>query len=304
VGATGVSKATVSEVLNFRRPPTWQTVKGFVRTCGAEDSLEAWKYAWSRATGEAESTWHFPDRAPITIVCARLPERLRQRMPYADPRNPDYDPSHTQADGEALLRLFGFLHAVNPASRIGIEVVDREAGTEPKIDYSHHLVLLGGVDWNSYLRTTLKWLKLSVRQQRRHEEAEYESYFEVGEGDQRTRFEPDLEWHPDEEFPLLREDVGLFHRERNPYHSNRTLTICNGIFAAGTYGAVRALTDSRFCDANEAALRTMFPGRQSFTILSRVMVANGEVVTPDWQDPGKLLYEWPNPGQLRSATAG
>jgi len=77
----------------------------------------------------------------------------------------------------------------------------------------------------------------------------------------------------------------------------RSVTICNGLFGRGTYGAVRALTDARFRDRNETYLRKRFPDQRSYSVLARVLIVNGETVTPDWSEPENRLHEWPEPGE-------
>ena len=54
----------------------------------------------------------------VTIVCAQLPDRLLERMPYTDPLDPDYIELYRYSDPDALLELFGHLRAANPASRV------------------------------------------------------------------------------------------------------------------------------------------------------------------------------------------
>jgi len=72
----------------------------------------------------------------------------------------------------------------------------------------------------------------------------------------------------------------------------RTVTICNGMYSSGSYGAVRALTDARFRDRNAAYLQDRFAGSESFCILSRVLVESGPALTPDWTVPENRLFEW------------
>ncbi len=61
---------------------------------------------------------------------------------------------------------------------------------------------------------------------------------------------------------------------------------------AGVYGAVRALTDARFRDRNAAYVQGRFAPEQTYSILSRVTVVRGEVVTPDWTIADNILHEW------------
>ena len=91
---------------------------------------------------------------------------------------------------------------------------------------------------------------------------------------------------------VLEEDVAHFYRSPNPFNQKRTVTMCNGVYSRGVLGAVRALTDVRFRDRNNAHVRSRFAGQQTFSILSRVQVLQGSVVTPDWTRPDQLLYEW------------
>jgi hypothetical protein len=91
----------------------------------------------------------------------------------------------------------------------------------------------------------------------------------------------------------LIEDVAHFFRAPNPLNEKRTITICNGMYQRGTLGAVRALTDVRFRDRNEAHLRERFAGQRTFSIVTRVEVILGAAVTPDWTSSDDLLHEWP-----------
>ena len=91
-------------------------------------------------------------------------------------------------------------------------------------------------------------------------------------------------------------DVGCIIRLRNPFKTDCTLTICNGIFSRGVYGAVRCLTDAKVRDKNEEYLAKRFPGRQ-FAILVRVPVVTNENVSPDLQNPALRLFEWSPPDE-------
>jgi hypothetical protein len=84
----------------------------------------------------------------------------------------------------------------------------------------------------------------------------------------------------------------MIYRGPSPYNIKRTVTLCNGMFGRGTYGAVRALTDLRFRDRNEGYLAGRFSSKE-FGVLSRVLIVNGEALTPDWTQPQNRLFEWP-----------
>ncbi|HCU49701.1 MAG TPA: hypothetical protein DGG94_07865 [Micromonosporaceae bacterium] len=230
--------------------------------------------------------WHFPDLRDVTIVPAELPTDLRRKNPYADPFNPDYVELYTYADIDALIELHGHIRAVNPTNQVNF----RTASTLTRDDYTTHLVLLGGVDWNVATRDLLYRLELPIRQVGRTDESEVGG-FQVGSGEDRRLFSPVLQNTDHGE--LLLEDVALFYRGPNPFNVKRTVTICNGMFGRGTYGAVRALTDAMFRDRNEAHIRHHFEDLDTFSILMRVPIVNRIVVTPDWTVPGTRLYEWP-----------
>src|SRR5207237_5875818 len=114
-------------------------------------------------------------------------------------------------------------------------------------DYTGHLVSLGGVDWNHATRSVLDLLQLPVAQVADWNSAEG-PYFEITEGGEKTRHRPVLD--RSHKKPLLREDVALFARAVNPFNRQCTVTICNGMYGSGSFGAVRALTDARFRDRN------------------------------------------------------
>jgi hypothetical protein len=92
---------------------------------------------------------------------------------------------------------------------------------------------------------------------------------------------------------ILREDVALFARAVSPFNKERTVTICNGMYGRGTYGVVRALTDARFRDRNSDYLRSRFGDSETYCILTRVPIVDGETLTPDWTTGDYTLFEWP-----------
>jgi hypothetical protein len=236
----------------------------------------------------AGSHWRFLPDQDITIVCSALPQEYLDSMPYTDPNAPDYVELYRFADLDALLELFGHLRAANPFSNIRVRTPDEVKGD----DYTSHLVLLGGVDWNTITKELLYRVDIPVRQLARESEA-VPGGFLVGVGEDEQLFSPVLRKMGDTE--LLEEDVAHFFRAPSPLNDKRTITICNGSFQRGTYGAVRALTDARFRDRNENYLRTRFAGENTFSIISRAKVFLGDLVTPDWTSAEDLLHEWPVP---------
>jgi hypothetical protein len=91
---------------------------------------------------------------------------------------------------------------------------------------------------------------------------------------------------------VLMEDVALFVRAANPTNRDTTVTICNGMYGNGTYGAVRALTDARFRERNSIYVREHFEGNAEFCILTRVTIVENLGMTPDWTVAENVLFEW------------
>jgi transcriptional regulator with XRE-family HTH domain len=234
----------------------------------------------------AASLWHFPSDQNVTIVGSELPEELRQSVPYTDPDSPDHVEMYRYADLDVLFELYGHLRSVNPASRVTI----RTASELTYDDYTTHLILLGGVDWNMVTAELQQRVELPVRQEGRDQESEVGG-FEVIERSERHVFHPVLRQVEGKD--VLVEDVAHFYRGPSPFNAKRTVTICNGQYQRGTFGAVRALTDPRFRDRNEEYVRSRFSGAKSFSLLFRVLVVNGKVVTPDWTQSDVRLHEWP-----------
>ena len=84
----------------------------------------------------------------------------------------------------------------------------------------------------------------------------------------------------------------MFARVPNPLNAGRTLTICNGIHSRGVYGAVRTLTDAELRDGNERYISTHFGDSDSFAIVMGVKVIKNKAITPDFNSPNVVLYEW------------
>jgi transcriptional regulator with XRE-family HTH domain len=230
----------------------------------------------------AAAPWRFPPRQDVTIVCAALPAELRKRVPRTDPRDPDYIRSYEYADLDSLLELYGHLRAVNPDNQINIRV----PSDVTEDDLSAHLVILGGVDWNAITRGLQDQVG-PVRQVARPEASD-PGAFEVVTRGERVAFTPTLA-----DDGTLVEDVAHFLRAPNPYNRERTLTLCNGMFARGVYGAVRALTDARFRNRNAAYLEHRIQKVNEISILCRVKIVADRMLVPDWTLSDNRLYEWP-----------
>jgi hypothetical protein len=240
----------------------------------------------------AESQWRFPLDQDITVVCSALPQYKLNPMPFTDPDSPDYVNTYRFGDLDALLELYGHIRAANPMNRVRI----RTPAEVRDDDYTSHLVLLGGVDWNSITAELLHQLDLPVRQLVREDDL-VPGGFTIDKDGKEILFSPTLRKvrnkETDVEKEVLVADVAHFFRAVSPLNEKRTVTICNGNYQRGTLGAVRALTDPRFRDRNEAHLRARFAGKATYSILSRVRVVLGKVITPQWTNDDEVLHEWP-----------
>jgi transcriptional regulator with XRE-family HTH domain len=234
-----------------------------------------------------EGPLHFGDGKPITIICSEVPDADRVKIPYADPEKADYIDLYKYSDLDSLFELHGHLRAANPRSLVTVRAATEDLTSD---DLTTHLVLLGGVDWNRITKSVLQRIELPVRQVADWDR-EKGTYFEVDEGDDTRRHHPLVDGSGDS--LRLLEDVAFFHRGENPYNVKRTLTMCNGMYPRGVYGAVRALTDERFRDRNAEFLRKRFGDVQSYGILMRVEIEGRVVVTPDWTLDAVRLHEWP-----------
>ena len=233
--------------------------------------------------------YRFTDGYPVNIICAQLPQDQLDRMkPYSDPSDPDFIAMYRYTDLDALFELHGHLRAANPTTQVNLRLAHE---LQPDDYTGAHMVALGGVDWNRATSSVLERLQLPVKQVSRLDQDEPGgAHFEVIEDGRQVIHRPRLEeWRGRS---ILREDVALFARAPSPFNRKRYVTICNGMYGSGTYGAVRALTDALFRDRNAEYLRATYGNSEAFCILSRVTMENGKALTPDWTLPETRLFEW------------
>jgi hypothetical protein len=149
------------------------------------------------------------------------------------------------------------------------------------------VVLLGGIGWNEITQRLSEMTRLPVRQVV-DPAVETGEIFVLERDGTTERFLP--QW--DDKNGTLVEDVGLIARTPNPFNSSRSLTICNGIHSRGVLGAVRTLTDAQLRDHNEKYIVENFADPSNFAVLMRVSVMAGQTMTPDFRNPGCVLYQW------------
>jgi hypothetical protein len=230
----------------------------------------------------AGRSWHFTDIGPLTLVCAQLPQKEASSL--SDRANPNYSELQSFGDLDAIVELHGHVRAENPA----MDVFFKSAPQVAADDLSGHVVIIGGIGWNDVTRRVLELTRLPVIQQ---DEPGLISgdIFVVEMDGKEHRYLPS--WSQSDP-PKLIQDVGLLVRMPNPLNSNRTLTMCNGIHSRGVLGAVRSLTDKRLLESNERYIARNFSGTQQFGILMRIQVIEGSTMTPDFNIPGTVLYQW------------
>ena len=235
------------------------------------------------ATAAVRKSWRFLDTGPVTLVCAQLPKV--EMASLTDPKDPNYTELLSFADLDALVELWGHIRAENPE----MDVVYKAAPKVVSDDLSGHVILLGGIAWNDVTKRLSAMTHLPVRQVEDKTVKTGEIFVADVDGGER-RFLP--EWG-DADHTNLVEDVGFLARVPNPLNSGRTLTICNGIHSRGVFGAVRSLTHARLRDGNEQYLSANFGSSDSFVILMRVPVIERETMTPDFNNPAGILFQWP-----------
>jgi len=243
-----------------------------------------------------ESYYRFDDDRPITIVAAQLPDDMLADLPHSNPADPHYVALSAYADLDALFELHGHIRAVNPASEVHVRTSEQlnysqQATVVGRLadDYTTHLVMLGGVERNLATRSVFNRINLPILQIADWKVPDGQ-YFEIEKDGMKQQYRPTLDRSADRE--ILLEDVALFVRAINPFNRKRTVTICNGMYGSGTFGAVRALTDGRFRDRNTDYARTKFGQNETFCIIMRVTVENGVPLTPDWTLAENRLFEW------------
>jgi len=248
------------------------------------------------------SIWSF-ETGPVTVVCPEAPAAYRS--PLADERNPNYTRLYRYADLDALIELWGHIRALNPDVQVAHKLPE-EATSDV---LSGHLIVLGGIVWNNVAQQLHQDLE-DLPQQVVVPDLVNGEIFRLRNGEEfRPRWDELDEsladppskakikaeqtedtWH-DGRRRILAGDVALLARVPNPLNHQRTLTICSGIYSRGVLGAVRALTDIAVRNRNEAYLANRFRG-ESFALLLRVPVVNGEAISPDLENPDNRLYEW------------
>jgi hypothetical protein len=239
---------------------------------------------------KAPRTFQF-EAGPVIVICPTAPTDVQG--PLADRQDPNFTKMRQYGDLDALIELYGHLRAENPT----LGVFHRLTSDVVSDDFSSHVVLLGGIGWNKVTRRFQQATSQVPITQVPVDDLKGGDIFRIETPDGEEVFYPQYEDLGDGK--ELIEDVGFIARLRNPFKINRTLTICNGIYTRGVFGAVRSLTDASVREENEKYLADRFPDGE-FALLLRVPVVTDETVSPDLQNPASRLYEWsPSKGAKR-----
>jgi hypothetical protein len=234
-------------------------------------------HARAPVSDEAQSMWHFPDGSRVTLVCHRLPPE--RRPPSAEEGMLNYVRFAGLADLDTLIDIYGAVRAYNPTSRVVITA----AQDLTQLDVSNHLVLIGGLTWETVTPWFSRVFPVPIEAG------------DPGEGDAIVVRSPDGE---EREFNYtlvdgkLVEDVGFFVRAENPMAPRRTLTICGGITTRGVRGAAGCFLDWGMRERNDQWLMTRFPKGSAYCIVMRVPVVNNDPLAPDLSKEENRLFEW------------
>jgi hypothetical protein len=228
------------------------------------------------------------DSGPVIVICPEAPLEVQGSL--ADPDDPNFTRMWKYSDLDALIELYGHLRAQNPT----LDVFHRLASHVQSDDLSRHVILLGGIGWNEVTRRFQSAMSQVPITQAAVPDLRGGDIFRVETSKGTQSFYPEYEDFG--EGKQLIADVGYIARLRNPFKVSRTLTICNGIFSRGVFGAVRCLTDASVREENERYLADRFSNGEFATLL-RVPVVAGETLSPDLQNPYARLYEWPPNGK-------
>ncbi|GLY14476.1 helix-turn-helix domain-containing protein [Kineosporia rhizophila] len=224
------------------------------------------------------------DEGDIVIVCPEAPGEVQGAL--ADPASPNYARLHRYADPDALIETFGHLRALNPDRKVFYRV----PGNFARGDLQNHLILIGGIGWSKTTRQIYSKINNFPVSQIEHEDVKTGAVFRVN--DQDKIFFPQF----DEESGEVIEDVAMIARVRNPFNSNRTLTMLNGIHSRGVLAAALAVTDETIRAGNEEFLAQRFPSGD-FCLLMRVDIVARYPLAPDFRNESARLFEW-SPGDV------
>jgi transcriptional regulator with XRE-family HTH domain len=225
----------------------------------------------------------FPPGERIRVICGELSADFRSAHAHQDSVN--YVRMLSCGDLDSVVEIYGYLREMNPESDVQI----RKAREIQENDPNSHLVVIGNLsreEWNeSRLAVTLP-----VAQPRDDSSPDGEPFEFTDSTGRRQRRSATLSEH--REGNPVTEDIGFLARRSNPTNSNYSMTIFSGVYTRGVYGAVRAITDRDYADANQDYIRHRFGESASYGLLIRVTVLDGSVPTPDFRDQDCIFFDY------------
>jgi transcriptional regulator with XRE-family HTH domain len=227
----------------------------------------------------------FPPGERIRVICGEL--SAEDRSEHAAAESVNYIRMLSCADLDAAVEVYGCLREMNPGSDVQI----RKARELDENDPNSHLVVLGNLSREEWNESRLA-VVLPVAQPRDDSSPDGEPFEFTDSTGRRQRRSATLSEH--REGNPVTEDIGFLARRRNPINSNYSMTIFSGVYTRGVYGAVRAITDRDYADANQDYLRHRFGESASYGLLIRVTVLDDSVPTPDFRDQGCIIFDYAN----------
>jgi transcriptional regulator with XRE-family HTH domain len=253
----------------------------------------------SRSRG---NPWQFPDGNDVTLVCGELPPSLR--MPYAQPRVPDYVRAYRYADPDTLLELWGHIPGANAMSRVR-HITSTEY--DPTVHDTDHLIVIGGIDFNEVTERLLADIRCPIKQDHFPPAPESDGDAPPEPGTEtlsefgfRVEKENGVEQHRPvlkqvDDHPELLYDIGLVIRGPNPYNASATLTMFNAMYSRGVLGAALALTHRQLRDRNMRYLTSLGADTRVVAVLFKVRIMNEKPSPPDLTNPDVFIDNWVGP---------
>lgn len=235
-----------------------------------------------RARSVDQGVWHYDADSTVIIVCPQLP--LEMRSCLADPDNRNHNPSQKLADLDAAIEIFGHVRSASPAAQIRIcsaAELDGDLAAE-------HLIVVGGAAWNTASSWFCSALELPIRQVTAPAQEEYFTLDGVGD---------DREFRPNvvtTATGVSGHDIGFFARAPNPFRTDRTVTMFNGVLSFGVLGMVRAFANPAVGGANQDLVASR-PASTPYCLFVRVPIYNSTVPAVDITAAENRLFEWSGP---------
>lgn len=191
--------------------------------------MRHWRYR------HIKKIWGLKDGDKVLLVCSELDEPEKRQL--VEPREFIYLMKY--GDVDAWVETVFSLLRVYP--NIEFWLISAGELTQARVDLDHHIILIGGPDYNSLTERLLRNGQSRIR---------YRSPFMT----EKCRSAPEqigiVDQVSDQEFvgADLSEDYGYFERIKNPYDSTKFVILIGGCHTVGVTGAAKmfsAFSDGR-----------------------------------------------------------